>query len=49
MVIFMLAHFFYVWLVNPEVIEGRAVLGKGTEIWDWAFFGVRWRLIPGAW
>ena len=38
--IFFLAHFFYVWLVNPEVIEGRAVLGKGTEIWDWAFFGV---------
>ncbi len=37
MVVFMLGHFFYVWLVNPEVIEHRMWPGKGTETWDWVF------------
>ncbi len=40
MVVFFLAHFFYVWLVNPEVIEHRMWPGKGTETWDWVWFGV---------
>ena len=40
MVVFVLAHFFYVWLVNPEVIEHRMVPGKGTETWDWVWEGL---------
>ena len=40
MVIFFLAHFFYVWLVNPEVLEHRMVLRKGTETWDWVWEGI---------
>ncbi len=40
MVVFMLAHFFYVYLVNPEVIEHRMWPGKGVETWDWVWAGV---------
>ncbi len=40
MVVFFLAHFFYVGLVNPEVLKHRIVLGKGTETWDWVWQGV---------
>ena len=39
MVVFMLGHFVYVWLVNPEVIEARMVVKKGTETGDWVWFG----------
>ena len=40
MVVFFLAQFCYVWVVNPEVIERRIFPRKGTETWDWVWFGV---------
>ncbi len=39
MVVFGIGHL-WVWLVNPEVIEHRMFPRKGTETWDWVFFGV---------
>jgi protein-S-isoprenylcysteine O-methyltransferase Ste14 len=34
----LLINFVYIWRVNPEVIEHRLRLGKGTKLWDkiWA-------------
>ena len=40
MVVFVLAHFFYVYLVNPEVLEHRMWPGKGVEAWDWVWAAV---------
>ena len=40
MVVFVLAHFVYVGLVNPEVLEHRMFPGKGTETWDWVWAAV---------
>ena len=53
MVVYTLASFVYLVLVNFEVLENRTTLKKGTETWDWiwmavftplclAIFGVAW-------
>ena len=36
----MFTNFIYIWRVNPELIEHRLRLGKGTKLWDkiWAVF-----------